>query len=62
MILAEIEHRKKRAAFDHYVDSIYTLCYPSGNLKVAKPHVDWAKAESIRNKFYFDEIIFNDTV
>ena len=45
MILAEIEHRRKRAAFDaflaHYIEyppyinRIYSLCYPSGDLIVA---------------------------
>ena len=66
MILAEIEHRRKRAAFDafiihhieypHYINRIYTLCFPSGDLIVAAPDVGWPRAQSISNKYYFDEV------
>ena len=66
MILAEIEHRRKRAAFDAfiihhieylpYINRIYTLCYPSSNLIVAAPDVGWPRAQSISNKYYFDEV------
>lgn len=68
IILAEIEHRHKRAVFDlfinhyieyqPYVNNIYTRCYPTGNLKVAKPPIGWIIAEEIRNKYYFDEVLF----
>jgi len=68
MILAEQEHRYKRIAFDKfinhhieyqpYINSIYTLCYPRGNIQVAKPPVGWNIAETIRDKYYFDEIFF----
>ena len=66
MILAEIEHRRKRAAFDAfiirhieyppYINRIYSLCYPSGNLIVAAPSIGWPRAQSISNKYYFDEV------
>jgi hypothetical protein len=66
MILAEIEHRRKRAAFDTfiqhhieympYINRIYTLCYPTDDLIVAAPDVGWHQAQSISNKYYFDEI------
>ena len=66
MILAEIEHRRKRAAFDAfiahhieyppYINRIYSLCYPSDDLIVAAPDVGWPRAQSISNKYYFDEV------
>ena len=66
MILAEIEHRRKRAAFDTfiqhhieyipYITRIYTLCYPSNDLIVAAPDRGWHQAQSISNKYYFDEV------
>ena len=66
IILAEIEHRRKRAAFDAfiahhieylpYINRIYSLCYPSGDLIVAAPDVGWPRAQSISNKYYFDEV------
>jgi ankyrin repeat protein len=68
IIFAEVEHRRKRALFDSfinhhieyqpYINSIYTLCYPTGNIQVAKPPVGWIRAEAIRDKYYFDEILF----
>ena len=68
MIFAEVEHRRKRALFDSfinhhieyqpYINSIYTLCYPTGNRQVAKPPVGWIRAEAIRDKYYLDEIFF----
>ena len=49
LIVAEIEHRRMRAAFDTfnhhhieyppYIDSIYTRCYPTGDLIVAAPAI-----------------------
>jgi len=68
LIFAEVEHRRKRILFDtfinHYIDyrphinNIYTRCYPTGNLKVAKPSIGWSTAEAIRDKYYFDEVFF----
>jgi len=68
LIVNDLEQRKKRIIFDSlinhyieyqpYINSIYTLCYPTGNRKVAKPPVGWIVAEEIRNKYYFDEIFF----
>jgi len=68
LIKAELEHRRKRANFDSfishhieyqpYINSIYTLCYPTGNIQVAKPPVGWKRAEAIRDKYYLDEIFF----
>ncbi len=68
MIFAEVEHRRKRPLFDSfinhhieyqpYINSIYTLCYPTGNIQVAKPPVGWIRAEAIRDKYYLDEIFF----
>ena len=66
LIFAEVEHRRKRALFDSfinhhieyqpYINNIYTLCYPTGNIQVAKPSVGWMRAEAIRDQFYFDDI------
>jgi len=68
IILAEIGHRRKRAAFDSfieryieyqpYIDRISQICYPSGETKIAVPPVGWVRADEVRNKFYFDEIFF----
>ena len=68
MILNEINHRFKRSSFDlfinhHieyqlYINNIYTLCYPTGNLIIAKPPIGWIQAEAIRDKYYFDEIFY----
>ena len=68
MILAEVEDRKLRQAFEKftnhhieyqtYKDMIYSICHPSGNLKISKPSVGWERAYSVRNKYYFDEIFF----
>ena len=68
IILAEIENRRKRAAFDSfierhikyqpYIDRISQICYPSGEKKIAAPTVGWARADEVRDKFYFDEIFF----
>ena len=67
MIIGEIQHRLRRAAFDSFIshhieyppfiDIIYTTSYPSGDLRVAAPEVGWPRAEAVRNKCYFDEIL-----
>ena len=69
MILAEVEHRRKRTLFDSfinhhieyqpYINNIYTLCYPTGNLRVAKPSISWEKAERVRDNYYYDEVFFH---
>jgi hypothetical protein len=68
LIVAEIEHRRMRAAFDTfnhhhieyppYIISIYILCYPTGDLIVAAPAIGWHEAQRIRNKYYFDEVFY----
>ena len=68
MILDEVDDRHKRKIFDSfinhhieyqpYIKNIFTLCYPTGNIQVAKPSVGWIRAEIIRDKYYFDEIFF----
>ena len=68
IILAEIKNRRKRAAFDSfierhikyqpYIDRISQICYPSGEKIIAAPPVGWARADEVRDKFYFDEIFF----
>ena len=68
MIIAEIEHRRKRAAFDSFIahhienplykNSIYSTCYPVGNMLRAQPAVGWPRAEQVRDKYYFDEMFF----
>ena len=68
MILDEILHRLRRAAFDSFINhhikyprlinSIYSRCYPSGDLRVASPAIGWDRAEAVRNKHYFDEVLF----
>ena len=67
LILTEVEHRRKRAAFDSfiihhieyqpYTDSIYSICYPSDKI-VAAPAVGWTRAYAVRDKFYYDEAFF----
>jgi len=69
MIIEEIQHRLRRAAFDSFINHhieylpfisvIYSICYPSGDLRVAAPQVGWPRAEAVRNKYYFDEILFH---
>ena len=68
LIRTEIQQRRRRSAFDSfisnhiehrpYIDSIYSMCFPSGDLRVAEPSVGWSRAETVRNKFYFDEIFY----
>ena len=68
MIREEIQHRLRRAAFDSFINNhieypplihgIYSTCYPSGDLRVASPAIGWDRAEAVRNKYYFDEVLF----
>ena len=68
MILDEIQYRLRRAAFDSFINhhieyprlinSIYSRCYPSGDLRVTSPAIGWDRAEAVRNKYYFDEVLF----
>jgi ankyrin repeat protein len=69
MILAELEDRKVRQEFDKFInhhieyqvykDDIYSVCYPNGNLKVAKPvEIGWDRAKALRDKYFFDETFF----
>ena len=68
MIVNEIQHRLRRTAFDSFIihhieyplliDNIYSRCFPSGDLRVASPPIGWDRAEALRNKFYFDEVLF----
>ena len=68
MILDEIQDRLRRAAFDSFIShhieypplihNIYSTCYPSGDLRVASPAIGWDRAEAVRNKYYFDEVLF----
>jgi hypothetical protein len=68
LIVAEIEHRRMRAAFDTfnhhhieylpYLDSIYTCCYPTGDLIIVAPAIGWHEAQCISNKYYFDEVFY----
>jgi hypothetical protein len=68
LIVAEIEHRRMRTAFDAfnhhhieyppYIDSIYSLCYPTGDLIVAAPAIGWHEAQRISNNYYFDEVFY----
>ena len=68
LIVAEIEHRRMRAAFDTfnhhhieyppYIDIIYSRCYPTGDLIVAAPAIGWHAAQCISNKYYFDEVFY----
>ena len=68
LIVAQIEHRRMRAAFDifnhhhieyqPYIDSIYTCCYPTGDLIVAAPVISWHEAQRISNKYYFDGVFY----
>jgi len=68
MIREEIQHRLRRDDFDSFINnyieypplihSIYSTCYPSGDLRVASPSIGWDRAEAVRNKYYFDEVLF----
>ena len=68
IIVTEIDNRRKRPIFDSfinhhieyqpYINIIYTRCFPTGNVEVAKPPVGWTIAEAVRDKYYFDEIFF----
>ena len=68
MIRDEILHRLRRAAFDSFIShhieyprlihNIYSTCYPSGDLRVTSPAIGWDRAEAVRNKYYFDEVLF----
>jgi len=69
MIKLEIKNRRKREDFDlfidHYIEfplykkKLYSICYPNGNFLIAEPPVGWLRAETVRNKYYFDEIFFH---
>ena len=68
LMIEELQHRSKRIVFDrfinhyieykHYRDEIYLRCYPSGDLRIAVPLIGWSRAEEIKRKFYFDEILY----
>jgi len=68
IIFVEAVNRQERADFDlfinHYIEyqpyvkNIYSLCYPSGNLRCATPSLGWIKGKEIRDKYYFDEVFF----
>jgi len=68
MILDETQHRLRRTAFNifvsHHIEypplihNIYSRCFPSGDLRVASPAIGWNRAEAVRNKNYFDEVLF----
>jgi hypothetical protein len=69
MILDEVTHRLKRKAFDDFINAyieyplyktlVYITCYPTGNLQRSEPDIGWAGAEEVRDRYYFDEILFN---
>jgi NACalpha-BTF3-like transcription factor len=68
LILTELVNRQERAGFDSfinhhieyqpYISNIYSQSYPTGNVRVAKPPIGWTKANTVRDKYYFDEIFF----
>ena len=68
MVSEEISHRRRRAAFDAFIDRhieyqplkrrIYSRCYPDGDLRVARPLVGWTIAQAVRDEHYLDEILF----
>ena len=68
MILDEMLHRQLQATFDSFIShhieypplihNTYSTCYPSGDLRVAAPAIGWDRAEAVRNKYYFDEVLF----
>ena len=41
-----------------YINSIYSRCYPTGDLIVTAPTIGWHEAQRIRNKYYFDEVFY----
>jgi hypothetical protein len=57
-----------RSAFDNfinhhiqyqpYLDQINRICYPLGQSKYIQPKIGWTKANKVRNKYYYDEILF----
>lgn len=68
MLSDERSDRHRRAAFDAFINRkieyqpfksrIYSICYPDGDLRVAKPFIDWIKAHDVRDNHYYDEILF----
>ena len=62
------EQRLRRALFDSFIthhieyqpliDNIYSLCFPSGTLRVTVPPMGWKRADAVRNKYYLDEVFF----
>jgi hypothetical protein len=67
LILDQIGHRHKRAAFDSFIDhridysiykaSIYSICYPDGNIQIADPAVGWSGVQQVLDKYYFNDIL-----
>ena len=68
MIINEFIDRQRRSAFDSFINhhieyppliqQIYSTFYPSGDLRVASPAIGWDRANAVRNKYYFDEVLF----
>ena len=62
MLLDEILDRRRRASFDAFINRhieceplksrIYSICYPDGDLRVARPLVGWIRAQAVRDKYY----------
>ena len=62
-------NKKYRVAFDSFVahhieyppykNRIYSICYPDGNIQIAKPQIGWPRATFVCDKYYFDEIFFH---
>jgi len=72
IIRLEVENRHKRDAFNSfityhieykpYINRIYSICYPTTmtvNNRTTLPIVGWVMAEKVRNKYYFEEILFH---
>ena len=72
IIRLEVENRHKRDAFNSfityhieykpYISRIYSICYPTTMTvknRTTLPVIGWTMAEKVRNKYYFEEILFH---
>ena len=62
-----MNRKQRRIDFDMFVtkyieykpwrDNIYSACFPGGSNQILPP-IGWQRAEELRDKYYYDEILF----
>ena len=62
-----MNRKTRRIDFDMFVtkyieykpwrDKIYSACFPGGSNQILPP-IGWQRAEELRDKYYYDEILF----